>query len=182
MRKSWAFPSCVCLEFSRKQKVCVTCSQSPAFRHFAPADVLPSGKPSVPGSSAPTGMLGDPRQDNDTSVISWGPMFSPQFPELFLLACTSWTVMVLAALAKACPWPCWSGPGLCYPGTFHVLISAVYCLRSSQGATCLLIPSVDCFVSRLESMSSPGVQLFQKKFSQQRNRPEAIHSGLLLPF
>lgn len=91
--------------FQETESVCYT-HQSPAFRHFAPADVLPSGKPSVPGSSAPTGMLGDPRQDNDTSVISWGPMFSPQFPELFLLACTSWTVMVLAALAKACPWPC----------------------------------------------------------------------------
>lgn len=94
----------LCLSGIFQDTESVACNQSPLFDRFAPADVLPSGKLSAPGSSAPTGMRGDPRSDNDSSGISWGPMFSPQLflPELFLPpgpGCAG-PSMVQAALAK----------------------------------------------------------------------------------
>lgn len=69
------FPSCVCLEFSRKHKKCVACGQSKLTGHFTPAGTRPSGKPSTPS----THIHSHARRhtgDNDSSMSSWGHTFS----------------------------------------------------------------------------------------------------------
>lgn len=123
------FPSCVCLEFSRKHKKCVACSQSKLTGHFTPAGTRPSGKPSTPS----THIHSHARRhtgDNDSSVSSWGHTFSSRcksssFPPL------------LAASAKGCPWLCRWGPGLCCPETpfmLPFLLSSLWGPHSLQHA------------------------------------------------
>lgn len=113
-----ALPSCVCLEFSRKQKKCVACSQWP-MGHFI-LQVLGLQESHPPLQPISTVTPGD-TQWWWPSVNSWGHAFSCRCTALpsCLLGRGLW--LVLAASAKGWPRLCGWGPGFCSPETPFML-------------------------------------------------------------
>lgn len=157
------FPSCVCLEFSRKQKSALLAvrANSSVTLYLQVLSLQESHPPLPPIYTVKLG---------DTQVLMipvWAPggtLSPPDARALPFRLLGRGLSMVLAASAKGCPRLCRGGPGLCYsetPFMLPFLLSSLWGPHSLQHA--FWFP---CWLLSLLVSSS-----FKDKFSQLKNSP-----------
>ena len=166
-----ALPSCVYLEFSRKQKKCVACSQSKLIGHFIPAGTRPSGKPSTPS----THIHSHARRHTVMMTPAWAPRgytFSCRCKSSSFLPLGPWTLIGAGCLGWGMTSAVWMRTWPLRPwDTFHAPIASVFCLRSSCPAVWLLIPTLTAFSARWKDCPLLVSSSFKNKFLQSRNSP-----------